>query len=462
MLQISPIDLEGAAGAPPTDFSRFLSPRFYWDLVKRRFLHFVIPVIIILPLGAFVVMSLPALYVSEGKILVESQRIPIDLVKPTVTSMAAERIQVLEQRLLARDNVMGIIDKFKLFSDRRSLFSASELVELMRQRTRIQPIELAVRRGAADRVSMAFTIGFEYENPELAAKVAGEFVTQILNEDLRGRTARASETTRFLSREVSRLQAELTAVESQQNELKRKQAEAETAAKEAAREHGRGAAEQTLQQLAALKAERLTKANKLSFNHPEVQAIQRKIVALERSTTGSTEQPVRNVDVEIALESLKNRQSGLEASLEQATQKLTAARLGEALERDQQAEKFEVLEQPVVPQRSTKPNREKLLMLVIGAAFAAGLGLALASETFDSTIRTEADLGRLVESRLIVPIPHVASRRDRTRRRIRAVAAIAVIIAVVGSGLIAAYYFAPPWDLLWAQARIQFFRVLSR
>jgi hypothetical protein len=328
----------------------------------------------------------------------------------------------------------------------------------MRKRTRVEPIELAVRRGANDRVSMAFTVGFEHENPELAAKVAGEFVTQILNEDLRGRTARATETTRFLSREVGRLQAELTAIESQHNQLKRKQAEAEKATSE----QGRGAAEQRQQEIAALKAERLTKANKLSYNHPEVQAVQRKIVALERSMMGPPEQQARNVDVEIALESLKNRQSGLEASLEQATQKLTAARLGEALERDQQAEKFEVLEQPVIPQRSSKPNREKLLMLVIGAAFAAGLGLALASETFDSTIRTEADLGRLVESRLIVPIPYVASRRDRTRRRIRAVAAIAVIIAVVGSGLIAAYYFAPPWDLLWAQARMQFLRVLSR
>ena len=152
----------------------------------------------------------------------------------------------------------------------------------------------------------------------------------------------------------------------------------------------------------------------------------------------------------------------METALDQATQRLTAARLGEALERDQQAEKFEVLEQPIVPQRSTKPNRQKLLVLVVGGALAAGLGLAVASEAFDSTIRSQADLARIVTARLIVSIPNVETRRDRFRRRVRAMAWIAAVLALLAAGFVAAYLFAPPLELVLTQARLQFLRMLSR
>ena len=284
MLQISPIELEGAAGAPPTDFSRFLSPRFYWGLFKRRFLHFVIPVVIILPLGAFVVMSLPALYLSEAKILVELQRIPTDLVKPTVTSMAAERIQVLEQRLLTRDNAMSLIEKFKLFPDRRGLFFcyraggayASKDAHPTHRTGREPQFQRPRKHGIHGGIPST-------EDPELAAKVAGELMTLILNEDLRTRTGRATETTRFLGREVTRLQSELAAVEAKLTDVQRAEAEAHADAERRTQEQRQAELEKKQQELNKLKAERLAKANQLSFNHPDVQAIQRRIIALERT-----------------------------------------------------------------------------------------------------------------------------------------------------------------------------------
>src|SRR3712207_1422473 len=113
MLQTSAIQYE-AAPESSVDFSKFLSPRYLLDLVKRRLLYFLVPLVLIAPAGATVVMLLPAIYLSEGKILVESQRIPTELVRPTVTSLAAERIQVMEQRLMTRDNIMSLIDKYKL------------------------------------------------------------------------------------------------------------------------------------------------------------------------------------------------------------------------------------------------------------------------------------------------------------------------------------------------------------
>src|SRR5215210_5375767 len=127
MLQTSEIRYE-APEAESNDFRKYLSPRYCLDLARRRLVHFFIPLILIAPAGAAIVMWRPALYLAEGKILVESQRIPSELVRPTVTSFAAERMQVMEQRLMARDNLMRIMEKFSLFADRRSVLSSTELV----------------------------------------------------------------------------------------------------------------------------------------------------------------------------------------------------------------------------------------------------------------------------------------------------------------------------------------------
>ena len=65
-------------------------------------------------------MLWPPTYLSEGKILVQSQQIPTELVRPTVTNAAQERIQVIEQRTMTRENLLAIIDKFQLFPDKRT------------------------------------------------------------------------------------------------------------------------------------------------------------------------------------------------------------------------------------------------------------------------------------------------------------------------------------------------------
>jgi uncharacterized protein involved in exopolysaccharide biosynthesis len=455
MLQTSAIRYE-AAEAESFDFGKYLNARYYVELARRRLLHFLIPIILIAPAGAAIVMWLPALYLAEGKVLVESQRIPSELVRPTVTNLAAERMQVMEQRLMTRDNLMSMIEKFRLFADRRSVLSSTELVDLARERIRIKPIELALPRSSADRVTLAFTVGFEYEQPDVAQKVAGELVTLILNEDLKNRTGRASETTKFLAREVSRLQAELDAVERQVLELKKAQAENARGAQEGRRAF----LDQTNAQIASLKAERLKKANQLAWNHPEVQALHGRISALERTAASQATGPGPEQD--LVTESLQSKQASIQKSLDEASQKLAAARMGEALEKDQQGEKLEVIEQPTLPQRPVKPNRVKLLGLVLALAVFAGAGLVVATEALDSTVRSRSDLARLVESHFIVAIPFVETRRDRFWRKVKLVRTISILLIAIVAGALAAYFLLPPLDLLWTDLLVKVPRYLNR
>lgn len=193
------------------DRSYLLQPAYCWALIKRRWVYFLFPFVLIALTGIGAAFLWPPTYLSEGKILVQSQQIPTELVRPTVTSAAQERIQVIEQRTMTRDNLIAIIDKLQLFPDKRSLMSVTDLITEMKKRTKIAPVDLQLdfkQRSRLENPTIVFSVGFEYSDPVSASRVANELMTRILNEDLRDRTSRATDTTKFLAREVQNLQAD--------------------------------------------------------------------------------------------------------------------------------------------------------------------------------------------------------------------------------------------------------------
>src|SRR5262245_26535488 len=91
-----------------------LSPARLFEIAKRRTVYFIVPFLLVLIVGSLITLAVPAKYPSEGKILISSQEIPKDLVRPTVVSLANERIQVIGQRILTRENLLGIAKKYQI------------------------------------------------------------------------------------------------------------------------------------------------------------------------------------------------------------------------------------------------------------------------------------------------------------------------------------------------------------
>jgi uncharacterized protein involved in exopolysaccharide biosynthesis len=434
MLQKVNLEEDVQEGAP----SHLLKPAFYWELLKRRFFYFLIPFVVVSAIGAGVALILPPSYLSEGKILVQSQQIPTELVRSTVTSGAQERIQVIEQRLMTRDNLIAIADKFQLFPTQRNLMSVTQLVDLMKKKTSIATVnqQLSFAR-RSDNPTIVFTVGFEDADPAVAARVANELVTRILNEDIRDRTSRASDTTKFLSREMERLQAENAAIEAKIAQAK----EAQLAP----------ASPSATDPLAQLKAEYVQKSALYSEKHPVMKALKRQIDAAEKLAVPAAPN-------QMGLEALQSQQETIQKNLEVASAKLSAAQLGEALEKNQQSEKLEILEQPAVPQEPIKPNRPKIMALSLLAAFAAGAGLVVLLEILDMTIRRSADIYSIVDSQLVVAVPYIAtgSEQLRNRRRLRLFALAAVFVVL--ASLVGVYFVMPSLDLMIAKARVGLFR----
>jgi uncharacterized protein involved in exopolysaccharide biosynthesis len=455
MTMLQKVDFEDDFQPLEEDRSHLLRPAFYWELLKRRWAYFLIPFVLISCAGVAAAWLWPATYLSEGKILVQSQQIPTELVRPTVTSAAQERIQMIQQRTMTRDNLIAIVDKFQLFPDKRSLMSASELVELMKKNTKIAPvdIELDFKQRTRENPTIVFSVGFEYGDGVTASRVANELMTQILSEDLRDRTTRATDTTKFLGREVQKLQADNAALDAKIAQLKLSQVQGKTDAP--------GAPDKSTTALAELKAELVQKSGLYSERHPIVQSLKRQVEALEKSISSSANPPAaanQGAAPPANLDALVAQQEALQKNLDEASAKLSSARLGENLEKDQQSEKLEVIEQPTVPQEPIKPKRPKLAALAVLLAFAAGAGLTLLAELSDKGIRRASDIFSVVDSQLIISIPYIVTNAELRRQKRRRILFIAGLLLVLAGALAGAYLFLPPLDLMIAKARVGLFR----
>jgi uncharacterized protein involved in exopolysaccharide biosynthesis len=314
--------------------------------------------------------------------------------------------------------------------------SATDMVDMMRDRTQIKPLksEMAARPG--QRQFIAFTVSFENERPEVARQVANELVTTILNEDVRARTNSALETTRFLEREAKRLETELAAVEVKISDVKNSETRAPI-----------GPAGTTESQLTMLRAELVIKAATYSDAHPDVKALKLKIAALEKVVGKKASD--NTLSEEVGVDALVRQYVSIKANLEGISKKLATARLGENLERGQHSERLSVIEQPTLPQKPERPNRPKILAVVFALAIAAGGGLVFAFEAFDGTIRRNADIAKLIDSQLIVSIPYISTKAEVLRQKSRRIKlVIGCSVGVVLAGLGAAIYLLPKFGLL--------------
>ena len=415
------------------DSEQGLDPLHYLGILKKRKFYALIPFLCVFGIGWAAAMLWPPIFLSEGKLLVASQQIPVDLVRPTVTATASERISTIEQRVMTRDNLLKIVDKYQLFSDQRGRLSRTDLLDMMRANTVIKPVEMDLQRRQSENFTVAVTVGFTDRRPEVATQVANELITLFLNEDARNRTNRATETTKFLAQEVDKLQVELAAIDARLLQTKRQIPEG------------------ALPQLTSLKAEYAQKSAVFSQSHPDMKRLKAQIEALEKQPASVAQAPATlgTISPNQLLDPLVLQRISVQQNLETTSQKLAAARRGENLERDQFSERLEVLEQAVPPQRPIKPNRPKLIGLSFVAALMAGFAGIFVIESFDKTIRNSSDLMAVANGHLIVAIPYIVTKGELHKKKSRMLFVVASLILFLLIGLAGVHFLVRPLDELW-------------
>ncbi|MEE4278713.1 MAG: hypothetical protein V2I82_09650 [Halieaceae bacterium] len=116
---------------------------------------------------------------------------------------------------------------------------------------------------------------------------------------------------------------------------------------------------------------------------------------------------LRTPEVQRGLAILMRDYENTEDKFREVTDKEMQARLALSLEEEEQAERFTVIEPPVLPDSPHKPNRKKLFFLAVFAAGLVGAAWVFVLEMLDRKIRSAASLQRIAGSLPLVTIPMV-------------------------------------------------------
>ena len=200
----------------------------YLDAFRRRRASILSIAAVFFAISVIVALAWPPVYRSMATILIEEQEVPSDLIRSTITSYATQRIQTINQRVMTRANLMTIIEKYDLYHNKRGKETTEEILERMRKDVNVQMINANVidpRSGRPTAATVAFTLSFDGEVAEVTQKVASELTTLYLNENLKNRAEKASETYTFLTTEADKLREHITELETQLAAFKEKNAE---------------------------------------------------------------------------------------------------------------------------------------------------------------------------------------------------------------------------------------------
>ena len=187
-----------------------LDPRFYWAVFLRRLPHFLVVAAVLAAIGVTVAAILPPVYLSQARILVEPQQIADELAASTVPIDPYEQIQIIEQRVMTRANLLALAERSEMFAAEPDL-TIEDIVQGDGRADHLQRQPSPRRSAATARPPGAVVIGVAIEGPTapLAARTARDVVKLILEENRSIRSGRATDTLNFFEAEVEKLAAAL-------------------------------------------------------------------------------------------------------------------------------------------------------------------------------------------------------------------------------------------------------------
>ena len=371
-------------------------------------------------------LSVPHVYRSTEVIQIEQPKISDELARSTVEGSAARRLQLIEQQLMARGNLIDLINEFGLYEDLPAL-RMSEKVDLLRESVSITGVA-AVREGFADDGAISvLTISADMTDAETARDVAHAFAdaTRALaasqrQEQTRGTLEFFQNQEAALAAEVAKLEADLAAYRAEndisiEGSLEFRRSEL-------------GSLNDALLELereiitAELDLENLdrsgnTRAATVERQEDELNRLldslktQRQLL-LDRRAALSASIETRP-EVERTLADFERRSSQLRDQLDVISARRSEAEVGFTMERAARGERFITLEEAEVAEIPVSMSRKKRVIMGVLASGILALGLAFLLELRRPVLRTARQMQRETGLLPVVSIPETSPAKQR-------------------------------------------------
>lgn len=175
--------------------------RFYLALLLRR-LPFVIAIFVVTTMvSVFMAYTLPPVYRSEARLLVESPQIPDELAASTVRSSPTEILLAIQQRILTSANLLALSEEYGLHAEAQGMPDDAKVGDIRRRITITMP-SMDARTGVV-------LVSFDAPVPAQSVAVTTSLVEQILQQNVDLRTGVSGGTLDFFDQEVQRLSTEI-------------------------------------------------------------------------------------------------------------------------------------------------------------------------------------------------------------------------------------------------------------
>ncbi|MBT8168146.1 DUF874 domain-containing protein [Falsiruegeria litorea] len=390
----------------------------FLDMTRRRALL----IFVVIVLGTLVSLGLALSktheYESAEVLQIVQPKIADDFAKSTVDGSSARRLQMIQQRLMARDMVLEIADRLGVFADQPDKRD-SEKVAIIRQALKIEGVAAARDGYTDDGTISVLTITARMPTPELAQRLAHEFGTRTIELSKQSRREKANETLAFfqaqeqtLAAEISALEDEITKYRNDNNlslpgsvafrreeiatinsgllEIARERIEVERGMELVEKNERRATADR-------LRGDFQEKLATLDAQSELLLAKKRELEQLIESSPG----------IERRLASYDRRLTQLRDEMERIAGRRTDAELGLRLEDDRQAERLTVIEEAAQPDFPVTESRKKKAVVGAGLSVFVAFALAIFLDIRNPVLRSSAQVERELGFKPVVTVPYL-------------------------------------------------------
>ena len=408
-----------------------------FGLLRRRAWLIVLALMIGIPAAVFYAISRPQMFEATAVIQIEAPQVAAtSATQQAPVSQADSQLDLIQQKLMSRDVLTGIITKFGIFPPEVPLV---EQIALLRGAVTITKLVDPAQAFQPNVQPSGLNITVRLADAQQAADVANEFLADILTEAQSRSQDRAIRTLQFFEAEEARISAQIDTAEAQFARFK----EANGASLPDGIVGQRDQQSRLVQSRIALDQQIIELQTNADRLREDEVSRQNNLLEQQRDLI---DQNIATIQAALdAAPEVQRQYSGFDRQLGQLqeefrviTTRRTEAAMNQLLETQDQAARFEVLETAIPPEYSVSASRKKLAIAGAMLTGFVALGLAFAVEMMNPAIRTAAQLERQLGVQAVIVVPYLTNRRTARYRW-------AGRIFLIGAALAAAAFALRGW-----------------
>jgi polysaccharide chain length determinant protein (PEP-CTERM system associated) len=182
----------------------------YLDLFSRRKIFIITVLILSLPVGLGIYLRTPKLYQSSSLLSYQQQKINPNAMSPDIQANLRDIVNTLSQIVISRSNLEKLIKELNLYPEQRKMLPIEDVIGMFRSKIEIEPST----RGNI------FSIVYSGGQPEQVVRVTNALAAKFIEENLKYRHERATDTSVYTNQELQMAKKVMDAKENAMRDYK--------------------------------------------------------------------------------------------------------------------------------------------------------------------------------------------------------------------------------------------------